>query len=75
MKKESKVLAEDESEFANTNCSMRHQVTWYWRFLDVSKFSSKTFRFIGDFLYLFGLSTGLGVLVSFINEKLDPNFA
>ncbi|QCD78246.1 solute carrier family 9 [Vigna unguiculata] len=31
--------------------------------LDVSKFSSKTFRFIGDFLYLFGLSTGLGVLL------------
>ncbi|QCE03943.1 solute carrier family 9 [Vigna unguiculata] len=42
---------------------MRHQVMWYWRFLDVSKFSSKTFRFIGDFLYLFGLSTGLGVLL------------
>jgi len=43
--------------------------------LDVSRFNSKTFVVIGDFLYLFVLSTGLGILVSFINEKLYANLA
>ncbi|ESW18545.1 hypothetical protein PHAVU_006G050200 [Phaseolus vulgaris] len=38
--------------------------------LDVSKFSSKTFRVIGDFLYLFLLSTGLGVLSGLLTSYI-----
>ncbi|KAG2394717.1 Sodium/hydrogen exchanger 4 Na(+)/H(+) exchanger 4 [Vigna angularis] len=38
--------------------------------LDVSKFSSKTFRLIGDFFYLFGLSTGLGVLAGLLTSYI-----
>ncbi|WVY94625.1 hypothetical protein V8G54_033713, partial [Vigna mungo] len=38
--------------------------------LDVSKFSSKTFRFIGDFFYLFGFSTGLGVLAGLLTSYI-----
>lgn len=40
--------------------------------LDVSRLSGKTFSVIGEFLYLFITSTGLGVIVSsFIEFKID----
>ncbi|KAK7316812.1 hypothetical protein RJT34_00540 [Clitoria ternatea] len=38
--------------------------------LDISKFSSKAFRVIGDFLYLFVTSTGLGVLAGLLTAYI-----